>query len=174
MATYELFQAFDSSLRLPISARAILSITCSDANAVFKSQLNKDRRIQFLKKFKLKFFKKLNASKNLRFRKVVRYALIENPDLDNMGEMLIVCGFPSFIYGYELPEGDYKDCWRLGTRIRSYAHPTDKFIRIDHVLLQTYHKLRNARVNNLPIPDPKAVLDEMESKSEGDLQAAGW
>lgn len=116
----------------------------------------------------------MNVSKNVRFRKVVRYALHENPDLNNIGEMLIVCGFPSFIHGYNLREGEYRDCWRSGTRIRAYAHPVDKFTKFDHVLLQTYYKLRNARINSLPIPDPRAVLDEMESKTEHELYAMGW
>lgn len=171
MATYELFQAIDSSSRVSMSFLATLSITCSDANHVFKHQLKKYKRIQFIKR---KFFKNLNTSKNLRLRKIVRYALVENPDLDNMGEMLIVCGFPSFIHGYELPDGEYKDCWRLGTRIRAYAHPVDKFTKFDHMLLQTYHKLRTARVDNLPIPDPKIILNNLESKSEGHLQSMGW
>jgi hypothetical protein len=171
MATYELFQAIDSSSVVPVSVRAKLCMTCSVANSIFKHRLNKEKRIQILKR---SFFKNLNTSKNVRFRKVVRYALQENSDLNNIGEMLIVCGFPSFIHGYELPEGEYRDCWKSGTRIRSYAHPVDKFVTLDHALLQLYYALRHARVNNLPIPDPKVVLGEMESKSETDLYAMGW
>jgi hypothetical protein len=167
---YELFQAIDCSSRVHVSIRAKLATTCSCAYSVFKHQLRKEKKHTI----KRKFFKNLNAHENVRFRKIVRYALYENSDLGNIGEMLIVCGFPSFIHGYELPAGEYRDCWKSGTRIRSYAHPMDKFTLFDHVLLQTYHKLRHARVNNLPIPEPKIILDEMQSKSEGELSSMGW
>ena len=171
MSTYELFQAIDSAAGVPVSVRANLSMACSSANSVFKHRLTRERCIRT---FKRTFFKHLNTCNKVRFRKVVRYALRENTDLDNIGEMLIVCGFPSFIHGYKLPDGEYKNCWKTGTRIRSYAHPMDKFDKFDHVLLHTYHILRNARINNLSIPDPKTVLGEMSSRTEEELHRMGW
>ena len=168
---YELFQAIDCSSCVPVSIRAKLASTCSCAHSALKHQLRKEKKRIYIKR---KFLKNLSAHENVRFRKVVRYALSENYDLDNIGEMLIVCGFPSFIHGYQLPVGEYRDCWKSGTRIRSYAHPMDKFTRFDHVLLHTYHKLIHARVNNLPIQEPKIILDEMQSKSEGELYSMGW
>lgn len=170
MTTYELFHIIDSSSSIPVSTRVNLSQTCSDAHTALKYNIHKDR-IKFLKH---KFLKKFNVSKNVRFRKIVRYALHCDPDLDNIGEMLFVCGFPSFIHGYKLPEGEYRDCWERGTRIRSYAHPMDKFTITDHILLQTYHLLRSAKVNSLPIPDPNDALNHIESMSERDIYALGW
>jgi len=168
---YELFQAIDCSSCVPVSIRAKLASTCSCAHSALKHQLRKEKKRMYIKR---KFLKNLSAHENVRFRKVVRYALYEHYDLDNLGEMLIVCGFPSFIHGYQLPAGEYRDCWKSGTRIRLYAHPMDKFTRFDRVLLQTYHKLRHYRVNNLPIPEPKSILVEMQSKSERELDSMGW
>jgi len=171
---YELFQAIDCSSCVHVSILAKLAMTCSCANSVLKHKLKTEKKRIYLYNIKRKFFKNVSARENVRFRKVVRYALSENPDLDNIGEMLVACGFPSFIHGYQLPAGEYRDCWKSGTRIRLYAHPMDKFTRFDRVLLQTYHKLRHYRVNNLPIPEPKSILVEMQSKSERELDSMGW